>query len=269
MKKIILLLTLSLVVLTGCVDEPESNNLLYNACAENGAIGFYVFDGSTVYSSLIFQDTEHRQGIIDSLANTPAPRAYNWTIGDITLPIFGLTMATVDGWGLSFAWSNGYLISQDGYVYNFDFDFDTFRASQPLELPRTHGTFAWFPNAIHLTQDKTGWNSTLLAPAKPLNPPQGISMAYDYSTSEYVSVILTNSTATEWMYSLHFRVDALLNGNWHTIPATENWAFSDIGIILDAHASQNKVYDLKMFGILPPGTYRIVTHDLYATFTIE
>ena len=270
MKKIILLLALSLFTLAGCVDGSESNNLLRNACAETGVIGFYTFDGSTVHSSLIFQNTEHRQSIIDSLANTPATRAQNWTLNDITLPIFGLTTATVDGWGLSFAWSNGYLITQDGYAYYFDFDFDAFMPNQPLELTHSHSTFAWFPNAMHLTQDENGWNSTFLTSAKPLDPPQGISMTYDYSTNEYVSVILTNSTATDWMFGLHFRVDVLLDNKWRTIPATpENLVFADIGLILNTQSSQAQVYHLRMFGALPPGTYRIVAHDLYAIFTIE
>ena len=245
------------------------NALMGNASAEYSAFEFYIFDGETVQSKFVFQSPEHRQGIIDELLSAPAARVIGWTLDDITLPIYGITMGTTCGHGMQAAWSNGFWITQTGDVYRFDFDFEEFIERQLWETPHNHTNFAWFPNAMHLTRDEKGWRDMLLTPAADLNPPAGIDMTFVSNTNENVTFTLTNNNDIYWFYGVHFRVDALLGDVWYNIPATPgNWGFVDIGLILEAGQTETKTYELQMYGELPPGTYRLVVHDMYVIFEI-
>ena len=245
------------------------NKLLYNASAENSAFMFYIYDGETVLSKIIFQSASHRQSIIDELSNIPAERVTGWTPDDITLPIYGIDMGTACGFGIKAAWSNGFWITQTGDVYLFDFDFEAFIGRQQWENPRNDISFAWFPNAIFLARVEEGWCETLLTPAAELNPPEGIEIALVSNTNEYVRLELTNNNDDYWLFGVHFRVDVLLGGGWYNIPtAPGGWVFVDIGLILEAGQTRVRTYSLDMYGELPPGTYRLVVHDMYVVFEV-
>ena len=237
MRRFFLFITiccLAFAILTGCNSVEESptapNDLMGNVSAERGAFTFYSFDGETTLSRTVFQDPEFRQGIIDELLSAPAARATGWTLDDITLPIFGIRMGTTCGHGMQAAWSNGFWITQTGDVYRFDFDFEAFIERQPWEIHR-NTNFAWFPNAMTLTQDINGWRDTFLTPAAELNPPAGIEMTLVSNTDESVTFTLTNNNIIYWMYGLHFRVDALLSGVWYYIPTapTAMWWVMTLG----------------------------------------
>jgi len=246
------------------------NELMGNASAENSAFMFYVFDGEAVLERIVFQDASHRQGIIDQLQSAPAARVTGWTLDDITVPIYGINMGTACGHGMWAAWSNGYWITQLGDVYRFDFDFETFVEEQRWESPRSHTNFAWFPNAINLTRDTDGWHSALLTPADALSPPGGIEMTLVSNTNDNVTFTLANNNDVAWYHGVHFRVDALLDGQWYNIPTTPvNWGFVDIGLILEAGHTQTETYSLEMYGVLPQGTYRMVVHDMYVVFEVN
>lgn len=276
MKKSFLLgtvLCLLFSIFVGCDGMGENiapNQLMGNASAENSAFMFYSYDGETVLRRVVFQSASHRQGIIDELISVPVTRVTSWTLDDITLPIYGIEMGTTCGHGMRAAWSNGYWITQSGNVYSFDFDFEAFIERQRWESPRTDNSFAWFPNAVNLTRDEEGWRDTLLTPTMELNPPEGIEMAFVSNTNENVTFTLTNNNDVDWDYGVHFRVDALLNGVWYNIPKTpENWGFVDIGLMLEAGQTETKTSGLDMYGELPAGTYRLVTHDMYVVFEID
>jgi len=245
------------------------NTLMGNASAFNSAFMFYVYDGETVLNRVVFQSVTHRQGIIDNLQNAPAARATGWTLDDITIPIYGIEMGTTCGNGIRAAWSNGFWITDTGDVYRFDFDFGTFIESQRWESPRTHSSFASFPNAIYLTQDENGWRSTLLTPSEELDPPEGIVMMLVSNTGEDVTFTLTNNNNFYWFYGMHFGVNVYLGGQWYDIPTTpHNWGFAGIGLILQAGQTETKTYSLAMYGQLPPGIYRLVKYGVYVVFEI-
>ena len=285
MKKIVLLgmiFCLLLVILVGCDYLEENiaggidlnltapNELMKNASAENSAFMFSVFDGETVLSKVVFQSASHRQGIIDELLSAPAARVTGWTLDDITMPIYGIEMGTTCWHGMRAAWSNGFWITQTGDAYRFDFDFEAFIERQRWEIPRTFNTMAWFPNAVFLTRDEKGWRDTLLIPAADLNPPEGIEIVFISNTNENVTFSVTNNNDVYWFYGVHFKVDVLLDGVWYDIPAMPgNWGFVDIGLMLGAGQTETKTYNFSMYGELPPGTYRLVMHDMYVVFEID
>jgi len=269
MKKLYVLLFLVLFATTLSSCNPPSNNLMGDASAENSAFWFFTFNGETVYSRLVFQTTEHRQGIIDMLQDEPAARVTGWTLDDITMPIYGIRMGTNCGTGIWAAWSNGFWITQTGDIYRFDFDFGEFVNTQRWDRLDKINDFTGFPNAVFLTRDDDGWRDTLLTPSVELIPPEGVEMALVSNTYENVTFTLTNNHNARWLYGLHFRVNVLLNDVWYYVPATPgNWGVHDIGLTLGVGQTVTKTHSLMMYGELPPGTYRIVKHDMYVVFQV-
>ena len=150
------------------------------------------------------------------------------------------------------------------------FDFEAFIERHPWELASRNNQFAGFPNAIFMTLDENGWHDTFLTPAEALNPPDGIQMTLESNTNENVTFTLTNNNDTDWMYGVHYRIDVLLNDIWYSVPPQPgNWAFVNIGLILEAGQTETLTYGWGMHGDLPPGTYRLVKHSMYVVFDTD
>ena len=247
------------------------NTLMGNVSAENSAFMFYIYDGETVLRKVVFQSTTHRQSIIDELLSTPAARATGWTINDITLPIYGIRMGTTCGHGMQAAWTNGFWITQTGDVYRFDFDFEAFKEQQTWRSPQTDISFSMFPNAINLARDAYGWCDNLLPPAAELYPPEGIEMTLVSNTNEDVTFALTNNNDVYLIFGMHFKIDVRINCVWHSIPTTlEGWgAFAAPRLRVEAGQTETKTFCLRRYGVFPPGTYRLILHDMYVVFEVR
>ena len=291
------------LVLSSC-GRTTSNGLMDGASPATSALEFFYFDGDTLRSSLLFE-RELIEEILEKLDSVPASRASDWSLEDITLPLYGFQIGGQDGWGLYVAWSNGYWITGDGNAYTFDFDFEVLN-DYPWEHIRNFPSFSSFPNARFLTKDESGWNSILLTPAELasepmefvdldiiLPPPRGdkdemfdeemtfldapeipstcivdLSMTLVDSNRERVTVIISNDRSGEWMYGKHFSLHVLLNGEWFDVPPLPGWAVVDIGLIVPANGEVEHIYHLDMFGDLPSGRYRIMAYGLYVEFDL-
>ena len=293
----IALILLFTIVLTSCGGN-VSNGLLDEASPETSALQFFYFDGETVTSSFLFEQ-ELVEEVLAKLDAVPVTLAPNWSLEDITLPLYGFWIGGVSGWGVYATWSNGYWITNEGNAYTFDFDFDTLQ-NYPWEGTRTFYSFAVFPNARILTQDDGMWSSLLLTPVgakdesmgngseDALTPPPGgdendppteiepmvfwdvtgITMTLVDWNSEQVTVTIANENDEEWMYGEHFSLHVLLDGRWYDVPPLPDWAVADIGLIVPAGGEVEHIYHLAMFGDLPAGTYRIAAYGLYVEFDL-
>ncbi len=71
------------------------------------------------------------------------------------------------------------------------------------------------------------------------------------------------------MYGMHFEVDVCLGCEWYNVPTvTGEWGFTDIGLILMSEQSREKVYDLSMYGKLPPGQYCVLANSCIVEFIV-
>ena len=248
-------------VLAGC-EKPQSNGLMDGASPGTSAMAFYCYDGENVYNSYIY-DSKTTRSILDKLDAVKAKEAPGWSLDDIILPVYGFWMGTTDGLGLFAAWSNNYWIAQDGAVYSFDFDFGKLREEYPWTDESMFASFTLFPNARLLVQDENGWNSMLLTPAEEPVAPDGVAMALDSWDENAVTVNITNNNDAEWMYGEHYTLQTFLDGAWYEIPPVPgHWGFNDVGLIVQGGETQEKTYDLTMYGSLPAGTYRLVAYGL-------
>ena len=244
------------------------NSLMAGASPSTSALTFYSHDGEKMYCSYIY-DSKTTQGILDELAAVKAAEAKNWSLEDITFPIYGLSICAMDGFEIFAAWSNGYWISKDGTAYSFDFDFKKLEQDSPWMDKTDFSSFSFFPCARILVKDENGWNNRLLTAAADLETPDGVTMTLESWDDETVSVNIVNNSGTEWMYGEHYYLQVSLDGVWYEIPATPgNWGFNDIGLIVQDGEEQNKTYNLTMYGELPAGTYRLVAYGLSVETTI-
>lgn len=260
-----LILTFSLA---GC--GAKGNALMKNASPDTSALALYVYDGETTTRGFLFDPAVERE-ILNDLARVSAKEAPDWSPEQITLPIYGLDIIDEDGWPILAAWSNGYWITQDGTAYHFDYDFKALEADHDWTSKDSWPSISIMPCAYYLTKSDNGWNANTLSPAGEYFAAENITAELIAQTEETVTIALTNSGTEEWMYGEYYYLDVLLDGTWYSVPtAPGNWGFTDIGIILPAKTTQNKTYNLTMYGELPSGQYRLVaSQSVPVEFTIE
>jgi len=263
---IIALLSISTILTTAC--RVASNDLMQGASPSTSALALYHYDGETVTRTYVFERNEIQQ-VLDELSAVKIEEVDEWSLGDLTLPMYGFRIGSTTGTPINAAWSNGYWIDRDGKAYSFDFDFEKLQQDYNWTNTNWFSSFTVFPNARTFTIENRGWDSRFLTTAPSINPPAGISMTLNSWENNSVSVYITNENDTEWMYGQHFEIHVLLNNIWYDIPVDkDNWVFTDEGLIVQAGETIEHNYNLLMYGHLPAGTYRIVAYGLFVENTI-
>ncbi|MDR1158744.1 MAG: hypothetical protein LBK75_10675 [Oscillospiraceae bacterium] len=249
--------------------QTTSNGLMNGASPITSALAFYRFDGEETSLSYSY-DSNTTKSILSALDAVCAVAAKNWSLDDITLPIYGFEITATDGSGLFAAWSNGYWISQDGTVYRFDFSFAELETQYPWSDQQGDFSFTYFPCAHFLTQDENGWNRTLLTPVAELEPPDGVTMTLESWDKDMVTVTIAANSGTSWHYGEYYALQVFLEDVWYEIPVMpKHWGFHDIALLLQAGEKKNQTYYLKMYGDLPAGTYRIAAYGLSVENTLS
>jgi len=266
--KICLAMFLSVVLYFTASCRLASNDLMEGASPGTSALSLYHFDGETVTRAYIF-DSNIIQQVLDELSSVRVTEVNDWTLKDITLPMFGIRIGTTSGATLRAAWSNGLWITQDGRAYDFNYDFDKLQQSYNWTGRAWFSSFTVFPNARLFTQDNNGWDNRFLSPAPSINTPIGITMTLKSWDDDTASVYITNNTNTEWIYGQLYEIHVLLNNMWYEIPIDkENWAFTSDALVVQAGETIEHNYNLRMYGNLPAGTYRLVAFGLLVENTI-
>lgn len=270
MKRMLALVTALIIILTFTSCGFKGNTLMKKASPDTSALALFVYDGETATRAFIF-DSAVEKKILNDLASVPAKEAADWTPEKITLPIYGLEICGTDGWFINAAWSNGYWITQDGTAYRFDYDFEALTENYEWRSKDSWPSISIMPCAYYLTKTSDGWNTAILSPATDISIPEYVSAELVSHIGNNVTIALTNSAAEEWCYGEYYYLDVLLDETWYSVPtAPGNWAFTDIGIILPAGKTQEKTYNLTMYGVLPAGQYRLVaSQSVPVEFTIE
>lgn len=270
MKKTFLLLLTTFIILTMSGCQPQKNTLWEKASPQNSALAFFCYDGESTTLQYLFSSGSITK-LLDELSSVRATAADKWSPELITLPVYGIQIMDTDGNPLEAAWSNGYLITQDGNAYRFDFDFSVITDTYEFDSPDTWASTAVLPCADHLSKYNGQWYTTLMNESDTLTPPEGISLEITDVSDQKIKATLTNQTGNEWCYGEFFSLQTELDGKWYIVPTTSgtNWAFNAIGYILTAGQETSKTYSLDMYGDLPDGNYRIIVENLSAEFSVS
>ena len=187
----------------------------------------------------------------------------NWSLDEITLPIYGLSIGGEDGFSIYAAWSNGYWITQNGEAYSFEYDFEKLENDYSWSGTRSFSGITVMPCAYFLTRDNNGWNSDLLTPSEEMNSPDGVTMTLVSWSGNTVNVSIANDSGEDWSFGEDFIIQVSINGIWYSIPTIPgNWGFTSIGLVVQDGKQKNKTYYLTMYGELPAGVYRLVAYGL-------
>ena len=245
------------------------NTLMANASPGTSALSFFVYDGENSKLWYLFNNSQENE-ILRAISAVPAEKAENWSPELFTAPAYGFEISDTDGWALEAVWSNGYWITQDGEVYRFDYDFGTFSDKYDWSDERVFSAADMLPCAHIICRDGDKWYADRLSPVYiDEEVPDYISAELVGQTEDKITVKYTNSGSEEWMYGMFFSVDVLLDGEWYSVPTiTGHWAFPAIGIVLEPEQPREEVYDLSMYGELPPGQYRVVANGCTVEFTV-
>lgn len=248
------------------------NTLMENASPQTSALEFFVYDGENSKLWYLFNNSQENE-ILKAISAVPAEKTEDWSPELFTAPAYGFEIGDTDGWSLEAVWSNSYWITQDGEAYRFDYDFGTFLDKYDWSDERVFSAAVILPCAHIICRDGDNWYADRLSPPYTYideAAPDYISAELVGQTEDKITVKYTNSGSEEWMYGLHFSVDVLLDGEWYSVPTISgNWGFNDIGLILMPEQPREEVYDLSMYGELPPGQYRISANGCIVEFTVQ
>lgn len=246
------------------VKLPESNTLVSNASPETSALALYVYDGKKVTRGFIY-DTATKKTILNGISAVGAKKVEDWTPDKVTFPVYGLEISGKDGQEIQAVWSDGYWIAQDGSVYRFAYDFGALEQGYPWTDKDDWNTTSVLPCARYLCQEGDKWNTKMLSPSAELSAPGNITAQLAGQTAESLTIKFTNHDSEEWWYGEYFMVQVLLDGIWYDVPTVPGaWAFNDIAMLLPAGETQEKTYQLMMYGNLPAGNYRLVIKERLA-----
>lgn len=254
--------------LCGCA---SGNTLLETAAPERCDLGWYTYDGNAG-NFYVMCDRTAEKSFLEALSKVSVKEAEDWSYDQLVYPIYGLQIDDGDGKCIELAWSNGYCITGDGRAYVFDYDMVKLASQYEWNgiYPFT-GAYA-IPCYRELCLGKEGWVAELLEPAGESRTlaPEGVSMVLTEVTEDTIHVELTNKGAEEWCFGEDYSVQVCLDGTWYNLPEVPGrWGINAIAIILPAGKTMQESYDMRRFGELPVGEYRLVKDGMLAEFEIK
>lgn len=279
-----LFLTLTLTIFS-C---GSGNSLFADVDPENGVFTLTVSDGTTSKLLRLSNDTSTKNDLISALSKVTA-KPFSGAPHDVPTPTadsptYVLSAYTKGGSDFSVLYSGGYLVTSDGSVYEFDFDFASVPEKYSFTEDRTLNSAATGFESI-LARDGDGFDASRLVSHEDymsdygLNypaAPNGITASFvsldDNDGKPAVTVEISNDTDSEFSFGKYYILEVSVDGRWYVLPSLPDRPVmvEDIGIGLAAGKSMEMTYSLWNGGDLPAGSYRMTLFDnLSAEFTIN
>lgn len=270
MKKHLLYLSVPILTalsMTACT--AESNTLWENASPETSALTFYIYDGKSSQQLMMFDNTESNK-LLSELSSENVKPVEDIPDDEITLPLFGIDISDKNGCPLSALWTNGYLIMQNGNIYEFDHDLSHIEEKYTWESTNEYENKIYLPCSDILARGDKGWLSDYLNRSENTAAQDGLSYEIAGFENNSLKTRLTNNNDTPFIYGEHYSLQVQLEGIWYDVPArsNNNYCFIDIAYELSGNSSAELTHSLEMFGQLPHGRYRICKETLSAEFNI-
>ena len=271
-KKYITVLILSLLILAAVLygirngrRNDKGGNILAGASPDTSAFQMYYFDGETVAVRTLY-DSGAEKEVIKKINGIPLQAAEEDALSQMEPPFYGFWVSSQDGFDISVAASGGVWLKNDGAVYYGDTDLSGLWEQMEGKDEDTWNALN-FPNAGRLSAYHTIF--LLKADEQTAEVPEGLTLTVeDIGTSE-ITVRITNNSGEEFSYGEYFSIQKQIDGQWYKVPVrADNVGFQDIAHILPNGESASETYNLNIYGMLEPGTYRLVVETLSAEFLV-
>ena len=264
------------------------NNLFDSVDTENGVFTLTVSDGTSRKLFRLWDDASAKNNLISALSKVAA-KPFSGTPHDVPItsadsPAYVLSAYTKDGSDFSVLYSSGYLVKDDGSVYEFDFDFASVPEKYSFTEDSTINSAATGFESI-LARDGDSFDASRLVSHEDYisangsnypDTPDGVTASFvslgGNDGKPAVTVEISNGTASEFSFGKYYIIEVSVDGKWYVLPSLPDRPVmvQDIGIGLDAGKSMEMTYSLWNWGDLPAGTYRVTISDnLSAEFTIN
>lgn len=264
------------------------NNLFDSVDTENGVFTLTVSDGTSRKLFRLWDDASTKNNLISALSKVAA-KPFSGTPHDVPAPAadspaYVLSTFTKDGSDFSVLYSGGYLVKDDGSVYEFDFDFASVPEKYSFTEDKTLDSAMTSFESI-LARDGDKFDASRLVSHEDYisangsnypGTPDGVTASFvslnDNDGKPAVTVEISNGTASEFSFGKYYILEVSIDGKWYVLPSLPDRTLmvEDIGIGLDAGKSMEMTYSLWNWGDLPAGTYRVTISDnLSAEFTIN
>ena len=270
MKKVTARILCTAVLLCLCACGGKGNILFAEASPDTSSLELQYFDGTAGKSRMLY-DAAAEKEILAELGKIRAKPVEDWSPAKVTYPVYGLSIGSADGEGIEAAWCDGYLLMRDGSVYEFDYDFGALAENYGWEYLRDIDSAAELCCGRYLAEGAGKWYPIHMTKAILKDAPEGISMKLTAAGRESLTAELTNDSGEVWCFGEYFSLQVRLYDEWYAVPTTpeHNWAFTDIGLLLDAGQTREETYLLMRYGDLPAGVYRLVVEGLTAEFELD
>lgn len=256
-------LVLVLLGLTAC--GQQGANLLEGASPETSALALYTWDGEVGTCRFLF-DTQQEEMLLKALNALPAEKLDAFSIQDLSAPVYVLEISDREGHDLTAAWCSGVWVTREGTAYVVDVDFAQILEAYDWDEPDGR-SLSGIPGIQPFATDGEHWNPLFLEPAEALDSPAGIRMTVDAVDGDEVTACFHNDSEQEWSYGYYYGLQVELDGQWYQVPAAESFGVIDMAVVLPAGGSQQESYDLRFYGDLPDGAYRLVAEGCSAALT--
>ncbi len=265
MKLRFLLPMLAMVLLSCGPSEP--NGVFAETVPENSVTILLVCDGETTEEYWL-SDPASAQELLDELRYTKATPV-EITADMVEYPVYSFEIGSSDGWASDMAATGGYLLTADGRVYGFDFDFGRLLKQYPFQHER-HYDGRRIACMQSLVLDENGWYAPLLSKAAEPTPPAGITLDVEKKSNTYYARF-TNHGDAAWSFMAHLSVQVKLGETWYHVPKLPEhsitWELPETTI--DPGDAWENSYTLDQYGDLPAGHYRLQVEGLTWEFTLE
>ena len=254
---------------------------------EDGVVRVYKIKGTEI--------GETRQRVNDTLMDSkimPVPSQV--PINGLRGPYYSISMTDIGGTAHYFCWADGYLVTDNGIAYRFNYDFgqllkeysyeETLKINvqeKPawLEIPFysmiTAETMIYYDNAI-----STGkcWHRELMRKQPDNVPAEGLTLhlTSDPEKSGIIRGVIENRSEESWEYwrdTLVFELGTEIDGEWYYVPMKPDISrpIDSEKAYLPPEKSLVRTYEVEtVYGRLPNGHYRIREgNGPQAEFTVD
>lgn len=274
----LVILFLGICFLTACsgakerdTESNEGNTLFQNASPSTSVLELFCFDGKEGYSDW-FSDVNKEQEILDQLSKVKAVPVDSWNF-KVKYPMYGMSIGDESGMGIQMLWTNGYLITREGDVYKFDYNWKqmikdiTWGSSESrkegIETRKEFEHVSKMPNSCYLACRNDKWDPDMMQEVNTLKQPEGVRLELKNWQRNTVTAALINDSNEVWEYGTYYRLEVNIKNKWYEVPriADVNWGFESILLGIQPGAATEESFNLRSYGYLPAGTYRIVITD--------
>lgn len=268
MKKtiIILLLVLIIIGLAGYAfqkkyaDSSETDYVLINDTTfEELQANLFYFDGNN--TTIMYCDDKKRiTQMLKELTLLKLKKVATKKLKKMKAPYYGLMVRDNN----PLTYSNGLWYSEDGSVYKADYDFEKTYSDLSDSFTRVIEGGAPMPNSYILGEYDIRFYTKVTDMPSEKN---GIQLSVKSFEHNSITVVLKNTSHSDFLYGEKFSLQKEIDGNWYRLPTKMNVAFHQVGLSLDAGHSEELTYDIgALYGDLKKGHYRIEQSDLVADF---